>query len=136
LYSAGVRAAAPSDPDDLRSWLRQLREASGLSQEALASAVGTDRRNIHRWEVQGHDPGGSALLRVLSALGVRIEPPPPTGIPRAVNAELHELQEELRRAADEAAVRQDELLRRLDELGARIVDLSARLDEASRLQQP
>jgi transcriptional regulator with XRE-family HTH domain len=135
LYSWGVRAAAPSDPDDLRAWLRQLREASGLSQEALASAVGTDRRNIHRWEVQGHDPGGSALLRVLSALGVRIEPPPPSGIPRAVNAELHELQEELRRAADEAAVRQDELMRRLDELGSRIVDLSARLDEA-RLQQP
>jgi transcriptional regulator with XRE-family HTH domain len=130
LYSADVRAAAHSDSDDLRAWLRQLREASGLSQEALASAVGTDRRNIHRWEVQGHDPGGSALLRVLSALGVRIEPPPPTGIPRAVNAELHELQEELRRAADEASVRQDELMRRLDELGARIVDLSARLDEA------
>jgi transcriptional regulator with XRE-family HTH domain len=129
-----VRAAAHSDSDDLRAWLRQLREASGLSQEALATAVGTDRRNIHRWEVQGHDPGGSALLRVLSALGVRIEPPPPTGIPRAVNAELHELQDELRRVADEAAVRHDELLRRLEEQADRIRDLSGRLGEPRSTQ--
>jgi transcriptional regulator with XRE-family HTH domain len=128
----GVRAAAP-EPSDLRTWLRELRQAAGLSQEALASAVGTDRRNIHRWEVQGHDPGGTALLRVLSALGVRIEPPPPAGIPRAVNAELHELQEELRRVTDEARARHDELLNRLDDANAQLRELSARLD-AARLQ--
>jgi transcriptional regulator with XRE-family HTH domain len=100
-----------------------------MSQEALATAVGTDRRNIHRWEVQGHDPGGSALLRVLSALGVRIEPGPPTAIPGAVNAELHALREELRRVSDEANARQDELLRRLDEQAEQIRTLSARLGE-------
>ena len=128
-----MRAAAHPDSDDLRAWLRQLREASGLSQEALASAVGTDRRNIHRWEVQGHDPGGSALLRVLSALGVRIEPPPPSGIPRAVNAELHQLQEELRRVSDEVAVRQEALLARLEDLATQMRDLSARLGETRPL---
>ena len=122
-----MRAAAPYDPDDLRSWLRQLREASGLSQEALASAVGTDRRNIHRWEVQGHDPGGTALLRVLSALGVQLVPAPPASIPRALNAELRDLQEALRRVADDAAARHDELLARIDAQDAQIRDLSARL---------
>jgi transcriptional regulator with XRE-family HTH domain len=123
-----VRAAAP-EPDELRTWLRQLRTASGLSQEALAAAVGTDRRNIHRWEVQGHDPGGSALLRVLSALGVIIEPPPPGSAPRAVNAELRELHEELQRVADEAAARHDELLDRIAAQDAMIRELSARLGE-------
>jgi transcriptional regulator with XRE-family HTH domain len=123
-----VRAAAHTDGSaDLRTWLRELREASGLSQEALATAVGTDRRNIHRWEVQGHDPGGSALLRVLSALGVKIEPPPPIGVPRAVNAELRELHEELQRTVDEAASRHDEVLARLDALESELRDLSVRL---------
>jgi transcriptional regulator with XRE-family HTH domain len=123
-----VRAAAQTDGSaDLRTWLRELREAAGLSQEALATAVGTDRRNIHRWEVQGHDPGGSALLRVLSALGVRIEPPPPTGVPRAVNAELRELQAELDRVRDEAASRHDELVARLDAQDAELRELSVRL---------
>jgi transcriptional regulator with XRE-family HTH domain len=127
-----VRAAAHPEYE-LRTWLRQLREAAGLSQEALASAVGTDRRNIHRWEVQGHDPGGTALLRVLSALGVQIEPPPPTGFPRAVNAELLELRAELRRVADESGARHDDLVARLDEQAAQLRELSARLDETTRL---
>jgi transcriptional regulator with XRE-family HTH domain len=123
-----VRAAAHTDGSaDLRSWLRELREAAGLSQEALAAAVGTDRRNIHRWEVQGHDPGGTALLRVLTALGVRIEPPPPEGVPRAVNAELRELQAELARVKDEDAARHDELLARLDAQDAELRELSVRL---------
>jgi transcriptional regulator with XRE-family HTH domain len=123
-----VRAAAHTDGSgDLRSWLRELREAAGLSQEALATAVGTDRRNIHRWEVQGHDPGGTALLRVLTALGVKIEPPPPEGVPRAVNAELHELQAELGRLKDEVASRHDELLARLDAQDAELRELSVRL---------
>ena len=122
-----MRAAAPTDPGDLRSWLRQLREAAGLSQEALAAAVGTDRRNIHRWEVQGHDPGGTALLRVLSALGVELVPAPPGSIPRALNAELRELQETIRRVADDAAARHDELVARIDAQDAQIRDLSARL---------
>lgn len=122
-----MRAAAPSDFDDLRTWLRQLREAAGLSQEALAAAVGTDRRNIHRWEVQGHDPGGSALLRVLSALGVQLVPPPPASIPRAFNAELRELQDTIRRVEDAALARHDELLSRIDSQESMIRELSARL---------
>jgi transcriptional regulator with XRE-family HTH domain len=128
LYSVCVRAGAHTDGSgDLRSWLRELREAAGLSQEALATAVGTDRRNIHRWEVQGHDPGGTALLRVLTALGVKIEPPPPEGVPRAVNAELHELQAELGRLKDEVASRHEELLARLDAQDAELRELSVRL---------
>ena len=128
-----MRAAAPTDPGDLRSWLRQLREAAGLSQEALAAAVGTDRRNIHRWEVQGHDPGGTALLRVLSALGVELMPPPPGSIPRALNAELADLRNEIRRVADEAAARHDELLARIDAQAAQIRDLSGRLADLRTL---
>ena len=128
-----MRAAAPSDPGDLRSWLRQLREGAGLSQEALAAAVGTDRRNIHRWEVQGHDPGGTALLRVLSALGVELVPSPPGSLPRARNAELRDLQDTIRRVADESAARHDELLARIDAQDAQIRDLSARLADLRSL---
>ncbi|MGH3105275.1 MAG: helix-turn-helix transcriptional regulator [Gaiellaceae bacterium] len=127
-----MRAAAQSEDDGsaLGRWLRELREASGLSQEALAGAVGTDRRNIHRWEVQGHDPGGSTLLRVLSALGVRLEPPPRNGA-KAVNAELRELQSRVADAGDAAATRHDQLLARLDAQDDQLRRLTARLGEMS-----
>jgi transcriptional regulator with XRE-family HTH domain len=127
-----VRAAAQSGsgPDrDLRAWLRELREAAGLTQEELAAAIGTDRRNVHRWEVAGHDPGGTMLLRLLSALGVRIEPPPPGGVPRAVNAELRELDDRIADSADRGAQRHDELIARLDALDEQLRALSARLEE-------
>jgi transcriptional regulator with XRE-family HTH domain len=113
-------------------WLRELREASGLTQEELASAVGTDRRNVHRWEVAGHDPGGTMLLRLLSALGVRLEPPPPGGVPRAVNAELNDLEGRLADAAEAAAARHDQLIARLDAQDDQLRLLSARREETTK----
>lgn len=123
-----------SSPDDsgggLSGWLRQLREEAGLTREELAAAVGTDRRNIYRWEVEGHDPSGSVLLRLLSALGVRVEPPPPAAV-RAVNEELLELRAELREAAEASAVRHDELLARIEAQDEAIRLLTIRLPEAT-----
>lgn len=107
-------SAARTDPA-FRHWLRELRERAGLTQEQLAQSVGTDRRNIRRWEVEGHDPAGSVLLRILDAVGVRLVPSPPTGAPRALNAELRELQAVLREAEDQAERRHDELLAQLAE---------------------
>jgi transcriptional regulator with XRE-family HTH domain len=130
-----VRAAAQSEDRpgrDLRRWLRELREAAGLTQEELAAAVGTDRRNVHRWEVGGHDPGGTMLLRLLSALGVTIDPPPPQGVVRAVNAELRSLGGRLADAEDAARTRHDELLARLDAQDDQLRMLSARREETSR----
>ena len=105
-------SAAPAG--ELGAWLRFLREQSGLSQTELAATVGTDRRNIRRWEVEGHDPGGSMLMQILSALGVELMPPPPAAMPRAVNAELREVDRRLREVEDRAARRHDELVARMD----------------------
>lgn len=91
-------------------------------------AVGTDRRNIGRWEVQGHEPGGTALLRVLSALGVELHPAP-LGVPGAVSAELRELQARLDAATEEAVSRHDELVRRLEGQEEQLRSLTARLEE-------
>lgn len=112
-----MNATAASSPGDsggeLSGWLRQLREQAGLTRGELAAAVGTDRRNIYRWEVEGHDPSGSVLLRLLSALGVRVEPPPPAAL-RAVSEELLEIRAELREAVDLSATLHDELLARVE----------------------
>lgn len=133
-----MRAAAQAGDRpgrDLRRWLRELREAAGLTQEELAAAVGTDRRNVHRWEVGGHDPGGTMLLRLLSALGVTIEPPPPQGLVQAVNAELRSLSDQVADAEDAARTRHDELLARLDALDDQLRALSVRLEETSRRRE-
>jgi transcriptional regulator with XRE-family HTH domain len=124
-------SAAKTDPA-FRQWLRELRERAGLTQEQLAHAVGTDRRNIRRWEVDGHDPAGSMLMRVLDAVGVQLTPAPPSELPRAVNTELRELRERMREAADEAARRHDELRMLLDtQQRERVAGISARREELS-----
>ena len=119
------RTAAKTD-QAFRTWLRELRERAGLTQDELATAVGTDRRNIGRWETDGHDPGGTVLLRLLSALGVGLVPSPPPALPGAVNAELQALRMQLDADRDEAARRHDELIDRLETQAEQLRVLSAR----------
>ena len=123
-------SAAKTDPA-FRQWLRELRERAGLTQEQLAHAVGTDRRNIRRWEVDGHDPAGSMLMRVLDAVGVTLVPAPPSDLPRSVNTELRDLRARLREDADEAARRHDELRMLLEAQRERVAGFSARREELS-----
>jgi transcriptional regulator with XRE-family HTH domain len=108
-----LRPAARTDAA-FRSWLRQLRERAGLTQDQLAAAVGTDRRNIRRWEVEGHDPSGTMLLRILDAVGVELVPASPDVVPRAVNAELRDLHSLLFDLEDRAARRHDALVSLLE----------------------
>jgi transcriptional regulator with XRE-family HTH domain len=98
-----------------------------MSQEELAAAVGTDPRNIRRWEAEGHDPAGTVLLRVLSAVGVRVEPAP--HLPGPVNTELRSLVAQLDSERDLAASRQEELRDRLAELESQLRILTTRLEE-------
>ena len=79
----------------LRNWLRERWQESGLSQAELARQIGTDRRNVVRWlsEEDPVVPDGVALLGLLAALGVKVEPSPPDEIPGGMSAELRELRE-------------------------------------------
>lgn len=80
---------------NLGPWLRDLRNKTGQSQDALAQALGTDRRKIIRWEKGESEPEGLALLAYLEAVGVQVTPAPPASVPRAVNAELRALRAEV-----------------------------------------
>ena len=53
--------------------LKQLREAKGLSQAALAEKVGLSREYIARLETGKHDPPLSRVEKLAKALGVPIE---------------------------------------------------------------
>jgi transcriptional regulator with XRE-family HTH domain len=126
----GVRAArttAAKTDEPFRSWLRGLRERAGMSQEELAAAIGTDRRNIRRWEVEGHDPAGTVLLRILSALGVGLTVSPE--LPGAINAELQELRALIDADREEAERRHDELVARLDAQAKALRVVTARRPE-------
>lgn len=125
MPAAGTPGARTSP--EFRSWLRQLREHAGLTQDELAAAVGTDRRNIRRWEVEGHDPSGSMLLRLLAALGIEFAQALPSGVPRPITTELHELRSEVAAAGEAGARRHEEVLARLDAQLDELRRLSARL---------
>lgn len=124
-------SAARTDPA-FRHWLRGLRERAGLTQDELAHAVGTDRRNIRRWELEGHDPAGTVLLKILDAVGVQLVPAPAVRLPRAVNAEVHDLQARLLELRDELARRHDELVARLEAVREARAAVSAGREETSR----
>jgi transcriptional regulator with XRE-family HTH domain len=127
------RRRAPGGQTDpaFRTWLRELRERAGLTQDELATAVGTDRRNIRRWEVEGHDPAGTMLLSILEAVGAKVVPAPPAEIPGAVNAELRELRRDLADAADRDASHHEDLSSRLEALTADLRALGAVLGARS-----
>ncbi|MYH67447.1 MAG: hypothetical protein F4152_02460 [Dehalococcoidia bacterium] len=46
-------------PDDFAERLEQLKQASGLSWDAFAEAIGVERKQVLRWR-RGTEPSGSA----------------------------------------------------------------------------
>lgn len=67
------------------------------------------------------------LMQILSALGVEVTPPLPEEMPRAVNAELREVDRRLRDVEDRAGRRHDELLTRLEAQEAELRALATRV---------
>lgn len=53
--------------------LARLRKARGLTQKELASLVGLNQAQIHRYEKGAAEPSMSALKRLAVALGVTID---------------------------------------------------------------
>src|SRR5262249_53099656 len=66
--------------------LKELREAAGMTQEALARAAGLRVSTVSKLEQKGVDPNWSTVQKLADALGVGVEafaggdePPPPAG---------------------------------------------------------
>ncbi len=51
-------------PPDFPQRLDALKELSGLSWERMASAIGVDSRQVHRWR-RGTHPTGEAMLSLV-----------------------------------------------------------------------
>ncbi len=56
-----------------KSHLKQLREATGMSQRELARQIGQDQSNIRYWESTGKPPRSDTLIPMAQALGVSVE---------------------------------------------------------------
>jgi transcriptional regulator with XRE-family HTH domain len=118
-------AGLPEDAHALGAWLADLRDAAQLTQAELGQAAGVATRTIQRWEAGTHAPVD--VIRVLTALGVRLDPPEPSEV-RAINATVAALEDQLRsvdRALMQAKVadgapNQQELLARLEEVEAKV----------------
>ncbi len=57
----------------LKNRVRQTRQDRGLTQEALAQAVGVTRQTIISLEKGGYTPSVALALRLAQALGCRVE---------------------------------------------------------------
>lgn len=83
----------PTTAEELRDWFRELKDASGLSFRAIAEAIGEEERNVKRWmtvDATPSIPSGDIVLRLITALGVTITPPPPASA-RGLNSLVWEL---------------------------------------------
>jgi transcriptional regulator with XRE-family HTH domain len=49
--------------------LRRLREAKGMSQQALADAIGIAQMSVSFYEQDKHEPGWNAVVKICQALG-------------------------------------------------------------------
>jgi transcriptional regulator with XRE-family HTH domain len=58
------------DPKAFGARLKELREASGLSQKALADKAGLSQRGIANWELGLREPLWSNVVALAEALGV------------------------------------------------------------------
>lgn len=113
----------------LGAWLRERRERLGLSQRQLAIAAEIDPKRLERFEHDRHLGSTYSFLRLLDALGARPSALPVARAPRATNAEVHELRDDLARlaeAAEELLRNQAEMIARLDELEPRHAGVRAR----------
>lgn len=55
-YQSGVL------PDDFALRIERLKEASGLTWNGFALAIGVDRQQVRRWRKQGVEPSGGPML--------------------------------------------------------------------------
>lgn len=62
FYNEGMSMAA------IAAYVRQLREAQGISRDRLGEMVGTAGNNIWRIEDQGQEPRGGLLILIIEAL--------------------------------------------------------------------
>ena len=123
------------------AWLRELR--GERSQRDVAASAGISERTLQRYE---NDQGPSReMLRLLDALGVKLQPPAPNGAPRSVGAELTDLRIHLAELRSESAAGRHTfssslesladslaaIARSVDALDARLRDLDARVPKAS-----
>ena len=66
------RAAGPASAE-LHNAMTELREASGLTQQALADAAQVTRKTINTIERGHYVPSAVLALRIARALGVEVE---------------------------------------------------------------
>lgn len=52
------------------AWIRARREQAGLSQRALAEALGVKQQTVQKWEADGATPAYERLPALRDALGV------------------------------------------------------------------
>ena len=52
-------------PEDFGTRLVMLKEASGLTWDGLATAIGVDIRQVLRWRKKGCEPSGGAMLALV-----------------------------------------------------------------------
>lgn len=53
--------------------IKRLRESKGVSQDALAKALGIDRSTVAKWETNGIYPRGDKLPEIADFLGCSID---------------------------------------------------------------
>lgn len=58
---------------DVARAIKEKREAKGLSQKQLAKEINIDPSRLCRWELGENEPGGLALIKLFSFLGLKVK---------------------------------------------------------------
>jgi hypothetical protein len=127
----------PHGAEELRDWLRSLKEDAGNPSFAqIAAAIEEDDRVVKRWmtvDATPSIPRGDALLRLLDYFGVKLTPPAPRDVALSLMGEIREVQETVRRleSGSDGAERKS-----LPEIDQRLEKLVDEVAEAVELLKP
>jgi transcriptional regulator with XRE-family HTH domain len=126
----------PHTAEELRGWLRDLKDQSGSSFSDIARAIGEEERVVKRWMTVAAKPSiprGDALLRLLDYFDVKLTPPAPRDVALSLMGEIREVQETVRRleSGSDGAERKS-----LPEIDQRLEKLVDEVAEAVELLKP
>lgn len=69
-YEAEFKVEAEPSDNRIGAAIKAARGSKGLTQSALAEAIGTDQRQIWRWESGERYPSGYQVMALAAALGI------------------------------------------------------------------
>lgn len=79
---------------ELKTWIKQSREAAQLTQTELGEAVGVGKQNVSHWENGRHEPSFTQMVKISKVTKAKL-PVDPEDLPSSASADWRAIAKDL-----------------------------------------